>query len=80
MSIITHKPGKANLGPFTLVGQSMSQDFWGYVLKLPVNTELARVRGVVGYNLPKWLTGIDRKEDGHSVVYEITDSQTGKLD
>ncbi|MND61352.1 hypothetical protein D3C80_526090 [compost metagenome] len=80
VSIITNKPGKANLGPFTLIGQSMSGDFWGYVLKLPVNTELARVRGVVGYNLPKWLTGIDRKEDAQSVVYDITDSQTGKLD
>ncbi|WP_238350032.1 acetoacetate decarboxylase (ADC) [Pseudomonas sp. SWRI111] len=80
VSIITSQPGKANLGPLTLVGQSMSQDFWGYVLKLPVNTELARVRGVVGYNLPKWLTGIDRKEDAQAVVYEIADSQTGKLD
>ncbi|BBH34563.1 hypothetical protein SAMN04488697_1223 [Pseudomonas sp. 43mfcvi1.1] len=80
VSIITNKPGKANLGPFTLIGQSMSGDFWGYVLKLPVNTELARVRGVVGYNLPKWLTGIDRKEDAQSVVYNITDSQTGKVD
>ncbi|MGC5698569.1 acetoacetate decarboxylase (ADC) [Pseudomonas sp. NFXW11] len=80
VSIITNKPGKANLGPFTLVGQSLSGDFWGYVLKLPVNTELARVRGVVGYNLPKWLTAIDRKEDGLSVAYEIADSQTGKLD
>ncbi|ANC84896.1 hypothetical protein [Pseudomonas putida] len=80
VSIITNMPGKANLGPFTLIGQSMSGDFWGYVLKLPVNTELARVRGVVGYNLPKWLTGIDRKEDAQSVVYDITDSQTGKVD
>ncbi|MFY0727346.1 acetoacetate decarboxylase (ADC) [Pseudomonas sp. NFX15] len=80
VSIITNKPGKANLGPFTLIGQSTSGDFWGYVLKLPVNTELARVRGVVGYNLPKWLTGIDRKEDAQSVVYDITDSQTGKVD
>ena len=80
VSIITNKPGKANLGPFTLIGQSMSGDLWGYVLKLPVNTELARVRGVVGYNLPKWLTGIDRKEDAQSVVYDITDSQTGKVD
>lgn len=80
VSIITKTPGKANLGPFTLIGQSMSGDFWGYVLKLPVNTELARVRGVVGYNLPKWLTGIDRKEDAQSVVYDITDSQTGKVD
>ena len=41
---------------------------------------MARVRGVVGYNLPKWLTGIDRKESAQSVVYDITDSQTGKLD
>jgi hypothetical protein len=80
VSIITNKPGKANLGPLTLIGQSMSGDFWGYVLKLPVNTELARVRGVVGYNLPKWLTGIDRKEDAQSVVYDINDSQTGKVD
>jgi hypothetical protein len=80
VSIVTNQPGKANLGPFTLVGQSLSQDFWGYVLKLPVNTELARVRGVVGYNLPKWLTGIDRQEDAQSVIYTITDSQTGKPD
>ncbi|EUB87206.1 hypothetical protein PMI25_004098 [Pseudomonas sp. GM30] len=80
VSIITNKPGKANLGPLTLIGQSMSEDFWGYVLKLPVNTELARVRGVVGYNLPKWLTGIDRKENRQSVIYEISDSQTGKPD
>jgi len=80
VSIITNKPGKANLGPFTLIGQSMFGDFWGYVLKLPVNTELARVRGVVGYNLPKWLTGIDRKEEAQTVIYEITDSQTGKVD
>ena len=80
VSIITNKPGRANLGPLTLIGQSMSGDFWGYVLKLPVNTELARVRGVVGYNLPKWLTGIDRKEDAQSVIYDITDSHTGKVD
>ncbi|AJO79605.1 hypothetical protein [Pseudomonas sp. MRSN 12121] len=80
VSIVTNKPGKANLGPFTLLGQSMSGDFWGYVLKLPVNTELARVRGVVGYNLPKWLTGIDRRADAQSVVYDITDSQSGKVD
>ncbi|MCG8291286.1 acetoacetate decarboxylase (ADC) [Pseudomonas entomophila] len=80
LSIITNQPGKANLGPFTLIGQSMSKDFWGYVLKLPVNTELARVRGVVGYNLPKWLTGIDRHEDAATVTYDIVDSQTGKVD
>ncbi|MDD0841230.1 acetoacetate decarboxylase (ADC) [Pseudomonas sp. Gutcm_11s] len=80
LSIVTNKPGNANLGPISLVSQSLSKDLWGYVLKLPVNTELARVRGVVGYNLPKWLTGIDYKQTDKTVVFEITDSETGKLD
>ena len=80
LSIITNKPGKSNLGPFSLIGQSLSKDFWGYVLKLPVNTELARVRGVVGYNLPKWLTPINRREDAATVAYNIVDAQTGKID
>lgn len=80
LSIVTNKPGNANLGPVSLIGQSLSKDFWGYVLKLPVNTELARVRGVVGYNLPKWLTGIDRREAAGVVSYDIVDSQTGKVD
>ncbi|MDH0301720.1 MULTISPECIES: acetoacetate decarboxylase (ADC) [unclassified Pseudomonas] len=80
LSIITNKPGSSNLGPVTLIGQSMSKDFWGYVLKLPVNTELARVRGVVGYNLPKWLTPIERREDASAVTYDIADAQSGQVD
>lgn len=80
LSVVTNKPGNANLGPISLVGQSLSKDFWGYVLKLPVNTELARVRGVVGYNLPKWLTGINYRETEQTVVFEVLDSQTGQLD
>lgn len=80
LSIITNKPGRSNLGPVTLIGQSMSKDFWGYVLKLPVNTELAEVRGVVGYNLPKWLTDINFRETDKSVVFEIIDKETGKVD
>lgn len=80
LSVITNKPGSFNLGPFSLLGQMMDSDFWGYVLKLPVNTELARVRGVVGYNLPKWLTDISYKETDKSVVVEIFDAQTRKVD
>ena len=80
LSIVTNKPGSSNLGPISLVSQSMRKDLWGYVLKLPVNTELARVRGVVGYNLPKWLTPIDYRETDKSVVVTISDSQTGKVD
>jgi len=80
LAIVTNQPGASSFGLFTLLGQSLSKDFWGYVLKLPVNTELARVRGVVGYNLPKWLTAIDLKETESSISFEVTDSATGKLD
>lgn len=80
LSVITNRPGSSSFGPFTLVSQSMSSDFWGYVFKLPVDTELARVRGVVGYNLPKWLTDINYRETDKTVVVEIFDSATKKLD
>ncbi|MBI5924542.1 MAG: acetoacetate decarboxylase (ADC) [Aquabacterium sp.] len=80
LSVVTNKPGSDNWGPFSLLGQASSNDFWGYVLKLPVNTELARARGVVGYNLPKWLTDISYQDAGDSVVVEITDKATGKVD
>lgn len=80
LSIVTSKPGHSSLGSISLAGQAMSRDFWGYVLKLPVNTELARVRGVVGYNLPKWLTPIDYRETGKSLIFEIADSATGQPD
>jgi len=80
ISIITNKPGGSNLGPITLLSQIRAKSFWGYVLKLPVNTELARVRGVVGYNLPKWLTEINYRDEDESLTFEITDSETGKVD
>lgn len=80
LSIVTNKPGSSNLGPISLVSQSMNSDMWGYVLKLPVDTELARVRGVVGYNLPKWLTRIDYRESNDALTFDVYDSETGKLD
>jgi len=80
LSIVTNKPGTASLGPLTLLSQSRSKDFWGYVVKLPVNTELARVRGVVGYNLPKWLTAIRFQETASSVRFDVADVATGKSD
>lgn len=80
LSVVTNKPGSSNRGPLSLISQSFSDDFWGYVLKLPVDTELARVRGVVGYNLPKWLTRIDYSEGTSNVVVKVFDSQTQALD
>lgn len=80
LSVVTSRPGSPSWGPFSLMGQSLSDDFWGHVLKLPVDTELARVRGVVGYNLPKWLTRIDYDEGENTVVVKIFDSETQALD
>ncbi|MCD9028576.1 hypothetical protein LDO26_10195 [Luteimonas sp. BDR2-5] len=80
LSVVTTRPGARGWGPFSLAAQSRANDFWGHVLKMPVDTELARVRGVVGYNLPKWLTKINYRDDGDTVVVEIFDSETGKLD
>lgn len=80
ISIITNKPNKPNRGSLSLIGQAISRGFWGYVLKLPVNTELAKVRGVVGYNLPKWQTQIDQIQGADSVHFDIYDQTTGALD
>lgn len=80
LAVVTNKPGSRNLGPFSLVGQTRSNNFWGYVLKLPVDTQVANIRGIVGYNLPKWLTGIHYKNDTDSVTFEVMDRDTGELD
>lgn len=80
LSVITNQPGKSNWGPLSLVGQASAGEFWGYVYKLPVNTELAKVRGVVGYNLPKWNTRIDYRQSEGKVFFEIADQATGKSD
>lgn len=80
LAIVTNKPGDSNLGPISLISQATSKDFWGYVLKLPVDTELARVRGVVGYNLPKWLTGINYRENEDSLTFEVMDAESGDVD
>lgn len=80
LAIVTSAPGKANLGPLSLLGQTFSGEHWGYVLALPVNTELARVRGVVGYDLPKWLTDIDFEDRGDAQVVTIADAETGEAD
>lgn len=71
LAIVTNQPGQPSYGPLSLLAQSRAGQFWGYVLKLPVNTELARVRGVVGYNLPKWLARIDYTAAQTSVRYAL---------
>ncbi|MHC6186109.1 acetoacetate decarboxylase [Acinetobacter sp. X9] len=73
---------KANAhGPhITELIKSMRQrHFYAHVLALPVDTEIARVRGVYGYQLPKWLTQIDVDINSKQVQANIADLN-GKLD
>jgi len=79
ISIVTTKPNKCNWGLLSLMGEIKDKNMWGYVLKLPVNTELARVRGVVGYNLPKWLIPIDYNNGDENVTFTYYDEK-GNLD
>jgi len=79
ISIVTTKPDAGNWGIFSLLGEVKNKNLWGYVLKLPVDTELARVRGVVGYNLPKWLIPIDYNDNGEAMTFAFYD-ESGNLD
>lgn len=80
LSIVTTKPGGTKFGPLSLLSQNKHANFWGYVLKLPVDTKLAAVRGIVGYNLPKWVTGIHYRDTGGSIIFEVMDEATGQVD
>ncbi|MEV0032408.1 acetoacetate decarboxylase family protein [Nocardia sp. NPDC050793] len=51
---------------------------YAHVLALPVNTEIARLRGVDGYNLPKWRTDIDVNIAGE--VYARVAGPGGRTD
>ncbi|MGE0283520.1 MAG: acetoacetate decarboxylase (ADC), partial [Rhizobiaceae bacterium] len=79
ISIVTSKPNEGNFGLLSLLGEINEKSLWGYVLKLPVDTELARVRGVAGYNLPKWLIPIEYNSDGGEVKFTYYDEK-GNLD
>lgn len=79
ISVVTTRPDQGNWGLISLMGQLNDQSLWGYVLKLPVDTELARVRGVVGYNLPKWKIPIDYSAEGETVAFTYYD-EAGEVD
>jgi hypothetical protein len=47
------------LGFVDLLAALQNEHLDSYVLSLPVNTDIAQVRGHDGYGLPKWVTDID---------------------
>ncbi len=65
VAIMVRRPNAKGAHIAELMSSIRQHEYYGYVLALPVDTEIARVRGVYGYDLPKWLTAIDLKIDDH---------------
>lgn len=64
VAVILRPPHTSNVLPrlpqtLQLANAIHQRHFYAHVLALPVNTEIAQVRGVYAYQLPKWLTRID---------------------
>ncbi|WP_325436889.1 acetoacetate decarboxylase [Pseudomonas nitroreducens] len=61
VAIVVRRPGATGSHALELLDSMRRRNFVAHVLALPVSTEIARVRGVHGYQLPKWRTGIEVK-------------------
>ena len=59
VAVLVRRPGARGPHALELMQSVRRRSFFAHVLALPVNTDIARVRGVEGYQLPKWLTPID---------------------
>lgn len=58
IAVVVRRPGTKGSHVGQLMGDIRRRNFCAHVLALPVTTDIARVRGVQGYQLPKWLTPI----------------------
>ncbi|KAL3465749.1 hypothetical protein BJX64DRAFT_275068 [Aspergillus heterothallicus] len=79
IAVIVRQPGTRSFSTTQLFSSLWNRTFYGYVLALPVDTEIARVRGVYGYQLPKWLANINLEMDENNIKADIT-ATDGKLD
>ncbi|WP_396333604.1 acetoacetate decarboxylase [Burkholderia anthina] len=59
VAVVIRRPGARGAQALELLDAMRRRHFCAHVLALPVTTEIARVRGVHGYQLPKWLADID---------------------
>ena len=79
VAIVVRKPEAHGSHVLELANSIRQRHFYAHVLALPVDTEIARVRGVYGYQLPKWLTEINVEIHPDQIHANLTDT-TGKID
>ena len=71
VAVVIRQPGAQGPHVLELLDSMRRQSFFAHVLALPVDTEIARVRGVYGYQLPKWLADIKLDISSNSVAASI---------
>lgn len=71
VAIVIRRPGARGPHLLELLDSMQRQSFFAHVLALPVDTEIARVRGVYGYQLPKWLADIKLDISSSGVAVSI---------
>jgi hypothetical protein len=59
VAVVVRRPGARGSHARELLQSMRRRSFCAHVLALPVTTEIARVRGVYGYQLPKWRAAIE---------------------
>lgn len=79
VAIVVRKPNARGPHALELLTSIRQRNFYAHVLALPVDTDIARVRGVYGYQLPKWLTEINVDIRPTQVKANLTDT-SGKVD
>lgn len=78
IAVVIRRPGARGSQALELLDSMRRKSFHGHVLALPVTTEIARVRGVHAYQLPKWRGSISVQID-KEVRAQIA-SPSGQLD
>ncbi|ENX15504.1 hypothetical protein F895_02050 [Acinetobacter sp. CIP 64.2] len=79
VAIVVRQPDARGPHALELINSIRQRHFYAHVLALPVDTEIARVRGVYGYQLPKWLTEINVDINPIEVNANLMDTE-GKID
>ncbi|MFF0752664.1 acetoacetate decarboxylase family protein [Streptomyces sp. NPDC004267] len=75
---IAVKPARhGGLGLLDLITGLKNDSLHSYVLSLPVNTEIAQVRGHDGYGFPKWVTELDVDIDTARTSTRVANDQGG---
>lgn len=59
IAVVIRRPGTRGSHSLELARMLRRRAYVAHVLALPVDTDIARVRGVHGYQLPKWLADIE---------------------